>query len=83
MTGEQLKNTEMFTNDMIKENKKIYAKESSLAIAKTIQGLRAMFEETYPDPVRVVSIGIPIENLEEDPLSIAALETSVEFCGGT
>lgn len=83
MTGEQLKNTEMFTNDMIKENKKIYAKESSLAIAKTIQGLRAMFEETYPDPVRVVSMGIPIENLEKDPLSTAALETSVEFCGGT
>lgn len=83
MTGKQLKNTEMFTNDMIKENKKIYAKESNLAIAKTIQGLRAMFEETYPDPVRVVSMGIPVENLEKDPLSTAALETSVEFCGGT
>lgn len=83
MTGEQLKNTELFTNDMIQANKKIYAKESNLAIAKTIQGLRAMFEETYPDPVRVVSMGISIENLEKDPLSRAALETSVEFCGGT
>lgn len=83
MTGEQLKNTELFTNDMIHTNKKIYAKESNLAIAKTIQGLRAMFEETYPDPVRVVSMGIPIENLEKDTLSTAALETSVEFCGGT
>lgn len=83
MTGEQLKNTELFTNDMIQANKKIYAKESNLAIAKTIQGLRAMFEETYPDPVRVVSMGIPVENLEKDPLSTAALETSVEFCGGT
>jgi len=83
MTGEQLKNTELFTNDMIQANKKIYAKESNLAIAKTIQGLRAMFEETYPDPVRVISMGIPVENLEKDPLSTAALETSVEFCGGT
>lgn len=78
-----MKNTEIFTNDIIQANKKIYAKESNLAVAKTIQGLRAMFEETYPDPVRVVSMGIPVENLEKDPLSTAALETSVEFCGGT
>ncbi|XP_020285640.1 alanine--tRNA ligase, cytoplasmic isoform X2 [Pseudomyrmex gracilis] len=83
MTTEQVENTENITNDMIKENKKIYAKESNLALAKTIQGLRAMFEETYPDPVRVVSMGVPVENLEKDPLSTAALETSVEFCGGT
>lgn len=83
MTTDQVKNTEDTTNGMIKENKKIYAKESNLALAKTIQGLRAMFEETYPDPVRVVSMGVPVENLEKDPLSKAATETSVEFCGGT
>ncbi|XP_018345556.1 PREDICTED: alanine--tRNA ligase, cytoplasmic isoform X2 [Trachymyrmex septentrionalis] len=83
MTGGQLQDTEQLANNMIIENEKIYAKESNLAIAKTIQGLRAMFEETYPDPVRVVSVGIPVENLEKDPLSTAALETSVEFCGGT
>lgn len=83
MTTEQVKNTENITNDMVKNNKIIYAKESNLALAKTIQGLRAMFEETYPDPVRVVSMGIPVEDLEKDPLSTAAFETSVEFCGGT
>ncbi|XP_011689776.1 PREDICTED: alanine--tRNA ligase, cytoplasmic isoform X2 [Wasmannia auropunctata] len=83
MTEKQLELTEDFTVKMIKENKKIYAKESNLAIAKAIQGLRAMFEETYPDPVRVISMGVPIENLEKNPLSTAALETSVEFCGGT
>lgn len=83
MTTEQVKNTENITADMIKENKKIYAKESNLALAKTIQGLRAMFEETYPDPVRVISMGIPVHDLEKNPLSPGALETSVEFCGGT
>ncbi|XP_072754968.1 alanine--tRNA ligase, cytoplasmic isoform X2 [Anoplolepis gracilipes] len=83
MTTEQVKNTENITADMIKENKKIYAKDSNLALAKTIQGLRAMFEETYPDPVRVISMGIAVDDLEKDPLSKAALETSVEFCGGT
>lgn len=83
MTTEQVKNTENITADMVKENKKIYAKESNLALAKTIQGLRAMFEETYPDPVRVISMGLPVDDLEKNPLSTAALETSVEFCGGT
>ncbi|XP_043590189.1 alanine--tRNA ligase, cytoplasmic isoform X1 [Bombus pyrosoma] len=83
MTAEQVRKVEEITINIIKGNKKIYAKESNLALAKTIQGLRAMFEETYPDPVRVVSIGIPVEDLEKDPLSSAALQTSVEFCGGT
>lgn len=83
MTTDQVKKTEEITNDMVQQNKNIYAKESNLALAKTIKGLRAMFEETYPDPVRIVSVGIPIEELEKDPLSDAALKTSVEFCGGT
>lgn len=83
MTTDQVKNTEDITNEMVKGNEKIYAKESNLALAKTIQGLRAMFEETYPDPVRVVSMGIPVEDLEKNPLSTAATKTSVEFCGGT
>lgn len=48
-----------------------------------IQGLRAMFDETYPDPVRVVSIGVPVKELLENPTSGAADKTSVEFCGGT
>lgn len=83
MTADQVRKTEEITMNIVRENKKVYAKESSLALAKTIQGLRAMFEETYPDPVRIVSIGVPVENLEKDPLAPHALHTSVEFCGGT
>ena len=61
----------------------MYAKDCPLAAAKAIQGLRAVFDETYPDPVRVVSIGIPVEELLDDPSGPAGSITSVEFCGGT
>ncbi|PNF25968.1 Alanine--tRNA ligase, cytoplasmic [Cryptotermes secundus] len=83
MSVEQVKATEVHSNAVIDKNEPVYAKEASLAVAKAIQGLRAVFEETYPDPVRVVSIGIPVEKLEEDPYGPAGNNTSVEFCGGT
>ena len=47
-----------------------------LAEAKKIPGVRAVFGEKYPDPVRVLLIGA--ERPEE-----ATPENSVEFCGGT
>nr|CAD7407363.1 unnamed protein product [Timema poppensis] len=83
MSAAQVKAAELETNAMIARNEPVYAKESSLAVAKTIQGLRAVFEETYPDPVRIVSVGIPVERLEEDPAGPAGTKTSIEFCGGT
>ena len=68
---------------MVGKNDEVFAKDASLAVAKTIQGLRAVFDETYPDPVRVVSIGVPVTTLEQDPTGPAGAQTSVEFCGGT
>jgi alanyl-tRNA synthetase len=47
-----------------------------LAEARKIDGVRAVFGEKYPDPVRVLLIGV--EKLED-----ADEEISVEFCGGT
>lgn len=61
----------------------VYTLDCPLAAAKAIQGLRAVFDETYPDPVRVVSIGVPVSELLDDPSGPAGSLTSVEFCGGT
>ncbi|XP_013926747.1 PREDICTED: alanine--tRNA ligase, cytoplasmic-like, partial [Thamnophis sirtalis] len=83
MSTQEIKKTEEIVNGMIQDAKVVYAKECPLAAAKAIQGLRAVFDETYPDPVRVVSIGIPVDDMLNDPSSAAGAVTSVEFCGGT
>ncbi|XP_058823411.1 alanine--tRNA ligase, cytoplasmic [Topomyia yanbarensis] len=83
MTIEQVAEAERLTRDVVKKNVQVYAKEANLAVAKTINGLRSVFDEVYPDPVRVISFGVPVEDLEAQPDGVAGSETSVEFCGGT
>ncbi|KAL1256880.1 hypothetical protein QQF64_012425, partial [Cirrhinus molitorella] len=83
MTTDEVRRTEETASTMIRDAKSVYALDAPLAAAKAIQGLRAVFDETYPDPVRVVSIGVPVEELLADPNSPAGSLTSIEFCGGT
>lgn len=83
MTVEQVAESERLTREVVKKNMQIYAKESKLSVAKSIKGLRSVFDEVYPDPVRVISFGVPVENLEANPEGEEGVETSVEFCGGT
>ena len=83
MTTAEVKQCESVAQEMINKNEEVYAKQASLAEAKSIVGLRAVFGETYPDPVRVVSIGVPVEKLLTDLSTPYANTTSVEFCGGT
>jgi alanyl-tRNA synthetase len=61
----------------------IHAEEAPLDVAMKINGVRAMFGEKYPDPVRVVCIGADIQQLVEVPDSPAWADLSIEFCGGT
>ena len=83
VTLEELKKIEDSSNSYIKQNCKIYAKDVDLDVAKGIEGVRAVFGETYPNPVRVVSVGVEIETLLQDPKNPEWRKVSVEFCGGT
>lgn len=83
MKVSEVKQVEEIVNKMAEKNGEVYDMNVSLAVAKAIQGLRAVFDEVYPDPVRVVSIGVDVNQLVEDPMGPGASTTSVEFCGGT
>ena len=47
MTAAQVKEAERIANEVVSQNLSVYAKESSLAQAKAIQGLRAVFDEVF------------------------------------
>ncbi|KAL5748565.1 hypothetical protein ACOSQ2_025862 [Xanthoceras sorbifolium] len=80
---EHLRKIESIVNDQIKAELDVFAKEATLAEAKRINGLRAVFGEVYPDPVRVVSIGRKVEDLLSDPENQEWSSISAELCGGT
>lgn len=80
---EELKKIEDLSNGYIRQNGKIYSKDVDLDLAREIEGVRAVFGETYPNPVRVVSIGMDIDTMLADPKKADWRKYSVEFCGGT
>ncbi|XP_064411360.1 alanine--tRNA ligase, mitochondrial [Latimeria chalumnae] len=79
VTTQQLQEVERVTQEVIQRNEDIHIAEVPLKLASNIQGLRTV-DEVYPDPVRVVSIGVPVEQLIT---SEAGRKTSVELCCGT
>jgi alanyl-tRNA synthetase len=62
---------------------KVYSKELDLQTAQKIPGLRAVFGESYPDPVRVVTLEYDVNSIASDIENPKWRNTSVEFCGGT
>lgn len=81
-TGDLAK-IEAISNDWIKKNVKVFSKEMDLKSAQQIPGLRAVFGEAYPDPVRVVTLEFSLEEISSDITNDKWRSTSVEFCGGT
>lgn len=83
LKANQIEAVEEICEDIIKQQLDVYTQDTPQAHAKRIQGLRAVFGETYPDMVRVVSIGQDIPPMLEDPENSEWNKYSVEFCGGT
>lgn len=68
MTLPELQKVEEICQSVVANGENVSSEMMSLADAKQIDGVRAVFGEVYPDPVRVIRIGD---------------DTSIEFCGGT
>ncbi|XP_072356488.1 alanine--tRNA ligase, mitochondrial-like [Scyliorhinus torazame] len=79
VNGQHLEKVEEIVRDMIRRDEVVFTTELPLSQVNCIIGLRTV-DEVYPDPVRVVSVGLNIEQLL---LSNNAQATSVELCCGT
>lgn len=76
LTPDQLREIEDRVNRQVIRDLPVAAVTMPLAEAKALPGVRAVFGEKYPDPVRVVMVGA------DDPAHLTG-DDSVEFCGGT
>ncbi|MCH2142550.1 MAG: alanine--tRNA ligase [Phycisphaerales bacterium] len=74
---------EMAVREAIDADLVVDGQEVSLDQATAVNGVRAIFGERYPDPVRVVSIGASVQELISDPANERWSAQSTEFCGGT
>ncbi len=80
LTDEQTIEVERLVNEQILADMPVLHKIMPLAAAKQLAGVRAVFGEKYPDPVRVIWIG-PAGD-KSAPLAADEM-CAIEFCGGT
>jgi alanyl-tRNA synthetase len=83
VTDEELEKIEGILKKHIKDDVEVFASDVDLQTARQIEGVRAVFGEIYPDPVRVVSIGMAVDKLVSDVAAKDWWKYSTEFCGGT
>jgi alanyl-tRNA synthetase len=82
-TPDELARVQALVDAEIAADRPVHAQILPLDKARTIKGVRAVFGEAYPDPVRVVSIGPTPTELLSLTDEAAAMSVSAEFCGGT
>jgi alanyl-tRNA synthetase len=80
---DELAKIEEIVNREIQKAHLVKFKEVPLDAAMKIGGLRAVFGEKYPDPVRVLSVGKDVDTMIADTSQPWGRQVSVEFCGGT
>jgi alanyl-tRNA synthetase len=83
LSSAQLCEVEELCREQIAAKRAVDAEVVPLEKAMAINGLRAVFGEQYPDPVRVVSMGNKVSAMVAAPAEADWLTGSVELCGGT
>jgi alanyl-tRNA synthetase len=83
LTSAQIAEVQDIVVSKIKEAVPVHAEVVSLNSASQINALRKVFGERYPDPVRVISVGVPVQDLMADPTNPNWRSIAIEFCGGT
>jgi alanyl-tRNA synthetase len=83
LSAEEIRIIESIVCQTIAEEQIVYSQEVPLAAAQAICSLRSVFGERYPDPVRVLSVGVEVNELIATPDNPQWRGHSVEFCGGT
>jgi alanyl-tRNA synthetase len=83
LRASELERVEQLCREIIARNLLVYTQQAPLSTAKQVRALRAVFGETYPNEVRVVSIGMPVDNLLAAPQHADWDQFSIELCGGT
>ena len=83
VSAQELAKIEAISQDWVKRNVRVFGKEVSLPVAQKIYSLRAVFGESYPDPVRVVSLEHDVDEITSDLENPKWRKTSIELCGGT
>ncbi|KAL7987452.1 hypothetical protein Chor_006371 [Crotalus horridus] len=77
---ENLQEVESVVQEMIKRNETVYTRKAPLNQTSDVLGLRKL-DTVYPDLVRIVSVGVPVEKVLAEG-SKHAVNTPVELCCG-
>ena len=83
LSDAQVEQVEELLMKKIEAAEAVDSKPVPLEETKKIASLRAVFGETYPDPVRVVAVGAKVDDILADPKAPKWENVSIELCGGT
>jgi alanyl-tRNA synthetase len=83
LATDELMRVQSLVDAQISAGHAVYAQDAPQEMALKIRGLRAVFGEKYPPMVRVVSLGVPVNELLKNPTDERWRGYSIEFCGGT
>jgi len=83
LTVDQISAVEKFVNEDITKQLPVYEKQMKKEEALAISSIRAMFVDKYPPIVRVISIGVSLDEVLKSPADLKWKDYSIELCGGT